>query len=79
MESCLRAGEFFFDPKTGVEDIVKLALASVRSLKSGGSQVLSSDDVSSSSDAGSDGGGEDAKEIPQAGETRRSQLSRVNT
>lgn len=68
MESCLRAGEFFFDPKTGVEDIVKLALASVRSLKSGGSQVLSLDDASSSSDPGSSH--EDtAKEIPQPGET----------
>lgn len=51
---------------SGVEDIVKLALASVRSIKHGESQVEESQSAGSASDAGSLT--EETKEIPQSGE-----------
>ena len=42
-EVCLRVGQLFFHPQSGAADIVGLALASVRSLKKGGSQVATAD------------------------------------
>ena len=72
-EACIRAGQFFFDPKTGIQEIVELVLSSVRSVKSGEGQVSSSSavSVSNNNSINSSSKVKDeaiAKAIPQFGE-----------
>lgn len=68
-ELCLRAGEFFFDPRTGVEDMVKLVLSSVQSLRSGGSQVATPDsEAEPAPDVQKQEQEDAAQEIPVSGE-----------
>lgn len=69
-ELCLRAGEFFFDPRTGVEDMVRLVLSNVRSLRTGGSQPATPESVSRSG-VGKKEEEDAAQEIPVSGERRK--------